>query len=77
MTNAAHAAARVEVGGRAPVGRENDPRDATVIPVAAPSPSAAPSPQTIAAITAELVPPPVPQWRRVLSRITHFWLLLV
>ena len=35
-----------------------------------------PAPETLAAITAELVPPPVPAWRRALSRVAHLWLLV-
>jgi ABC-type nitrate/sulfonate/bicarbonate transport system permease component len=37
---------------------------------------AAPSPETLARITASMLPPPVPGWRRAVGRIAHLWLLV-
>jgi ABC-type nitrate/sulfonate/bicarbonate transport system permease component len=38
-------------------------------------PAAEASPNALARITASMVPPPQPRWRRALRRIGHFWLL--
>lgn len=38
-------------------------------------PASETSPETLAAITASMVPPPPPRWRRALRRIGHLWLL--
>jgi ABC-type nitrate/sulfonate/bicarbonate transport system permease component len=75
MTTAAGAAARV--GGRAP-DRHADPRGSIHATEAAiPMANGDPTPQAIAAIVAELVPRPVPRWRRALSRVAHLWLLVL
>jgi len=37
---------------------------------------ATPTPQAIAEITASLVPPALPRWRRVAARVGHLWLLI-
>jgi len=75
MSTAAGAAARV--GGRAP-DHSTNARDS--IHTAGGGGAAAignPSPQAVAAIVAQLAPPPVPRWRRTLSRVSHLWLLLL
>src|SRR5512132_3064951 len=52
-------------------------QNALETPVHAPPPSAAaPAPDALARITASMVPPPVPRWRRVLARVAHWWLLV-
>ena len=38
---------------------------------------AAPPPDALARVTASMLPPPVPGWRRVLARIGHLWLLVL
>ena len=48
---------------------ESPPR--TGIRVAPP----AASPDALAALTASMVSPPAPRWRRVLARVWHLWLL--
>ena len=74
MSNAARAPARA---GSEALGRTAEPRDSVRTTAAAATASmTAPSPQALAAITAELVPPPVAAWRRALSRIAHLWLLV-
>src|SRR5512143_2043255 len=42
--------------------------------VAPPAPQS-PAPDALAQITASLVAPPPPRWRRALARIGHLWLL--
>lgn len=75
MSTAAGAAARV--GGRAP-DHSTNPRDSNhTTGGAATTAVGNPSPQAVAAIVAQLVPPPVPRWRRALSRVSHLWLLLL
>jgi ABC-type nitrate/sulfonate/bicarbonate transport system permease component len=73
MSNAARATARVEVNGRAPP----DSSATMAVPSIGPASTGAPDARAIAAITAELVPPPVPAWRRALSRVAHLWLLVL
>ena len=74
MSNAARVTARR--GGDKPeqLAEARDPVPSTV--AVAGAFTATPTQQDVAAITAELVPRPVPRWRRVLSRVAHFWLLL-
>jgi ABC-type nitrate/sulfonate/bicarbonate transport system permease component len=43
--------------------------------VAAPAASAPPTPEAVAKITASMVAPPRPRWRRALARIGNLWLL--
>ncbi len=43
---------------------------------AASQPGGAPAPDALARITASMVPPPLPRWRRALGRIVHWWLLV-
>jgi ABC-type nitrate/sulfonate/bicarbonate transport system permease component len=38
--------------------------------------TAPPSPEELARLTASMVPPAQPRWRRVLARVRHLWLLL-
>ncbi len=45
-------------------------------PRASAQPGTAPlSPEVLARLTASMVPPPQPRWRRVLARVWHLWLL--
>ena len=51
------------------------PATPDVAPARATSPATPPSADAIARITASMVPPPTPRWKRVLPKIAHFWLL--
>lgn len=75
MSTAAGAAARV--GGRAPNYDTESPGSIRTKEAAGTTAIESPSPQAIAAIVAELVPPPIPRWRRALSRVAHLWLLVL
>lgn len=75
MSTAVGAAARA--GGRAPGSRTDSPGSVHATDGAAISVASSPSPPAMADIMAELVPPPVPRWRRALSRVAHLWLLLL
>ena len=58
-----------------PVGDERAVQEVESSPAAA-SRRAAPINDDVARLTASMVPPPQPAWRRLLGRLSHFWLLV-